>query len=75
MSHKCTYYDEGYCLNEYGETCPYNDADEQCECLEYEPKENYTATFTKEALKELKNRFFDTCSGTWEQWLKSEEEE
>lgn len=68
MSHKCTYYDEGYCLKEYGETCPYNGADEQCECLEYEPKENYIATFTREALKEL-NRF-DIHSDTWEQWHK-----
>lgn len=43
MLHKCTYCDDGYCMKEYGETCPYNDADEQCKCLEYEPKENYIA--------------------------------
>lgn len=59
MSHKCTYYDEGYCLNVYGETCPYNGADEQCECLEYEPKENYIATFTKETMEDYKNQIKD----------------
>lgn len=56
MSHKCTYYDEGYCLNEYGETCPYDGTDEQCKCLEYEPKENYIAAFTNEAIEDYKNQ-------------------
>ncbi len=56
MSHKCTYYDEGYCLNVYGETCPYNGTDEQCKCLKYEPKENYIATFTNEAIEDYKNQ-------------------
>ena len=56
MAHKCTYYDEGYCMKEYGETCPYNDADEQCKCLEYEPKENYIAAFTTEIIEDYKNQ-------------------
>ena len=56
MSHKCTYYDEGYCMKEYGETCPYNGADEQYNCFEYEPKENYTATFTKEIIEDCKDQ-------------------
>lgn len=55
MSHRCTYCDDGYCIKEYGETCPYDSIDEQYKCLEYEPKENYIAAFTNEALKELQN--------------------
>lgn len=66
MSHRCTYCDDGYCMKKYGKTCPYDSTDEQHKCLEYEPKENYIATFTREALKEL-NRF-DIHSDTWEQW-------
>lgn len=56
MAHKCTYYDEGYCLNVYGETCPYNGTDEQCKCLEYEPKENYIAAFTNEIIESYKEQ-------------------
>lgn len=56
MSHKCTYYDKGYCLNVYGETCPYDGADEQCKCLEYEPKENYIAAFTNEIIESYKEQ-------------------
>nr|DAF67959.1 MAG TPA: hypothetical protein [Caudoviricetes sp.] len=52
MLYKCTYCDDGYCMKEYGETCPYDSIDEQYKCPEYEPKENYIATFTNEALKE-----------------------
>lgn len=59
MPHKCTYFDEGYCLNVYGETCPYNGTDEQCKCLEYEPKENYIAAFTNEAIEDYKNQIKD----------------
>lgn len=59
MSHKCTYFDEGYCLNVYGETCPYNGTDEQCKCLEYEPKENYIAAFTNEVMEDYKNQIKD----------------
>ena len=69
MAHKCTYYDEGYCLNVYGETCPYNGTDEQCKCLEYEPKENYIAAFTneiiesyKEQIKDLQNKLAEVLS-------------
>ena len=56
MSHKCTYYDEGYCMKEYGETCPYDSIDEQCKCLEYEPKENYFAAFTNEIIEDYKDQ-------------------
>lgn len=59
MAHKCTYYDEGYCLNVYGEACPYNDTDEQCKCLEYEPKENYIAAFTNEIIEDYKEQIKD----------------
>lgn len=52
MLYKCTYCDEGYCMKEYGETCPYDSIDEQYKCPEYEPKENYIAMFTNETLKE-----------------------
>jgi len=69
MSHKCTYYDEGYCLNVYGETCPYNGTDEQCKCLEYKSKENYIAAFTneiiesyKEQIKDLQNKLAEVLS-------------
>mgnify|MGYP006956373955 FL=1 len=69
MSHKCTYYDEGYCLDVYGETCPYDGTDEQCKCLKYEPKENYIAAFTneiiedyKEQIKNLQNKLAEVLS-------------
>lgn len=69
MSHKCTYYDEGYCLDVYSETCPYDGTDEQCKCLKYEPKENYIAAFTneiiedyKEQIKNLQNKLAEVLS-------------